>query len=74
MILMIFMKYLSDIDFKVFINLYKKWTEKLYSFLIIDTTFASVNPLSFTKKFQKEYKKSKWQLMIRLEMTTLRMK
>ena len=51
MILMIFMKYLSDIDFKVFINLYKKWTEKLYSFLIIDTTFASVNPLSLTKKF-----------------------
>ena len=45
---MIFMKYLSDIDFKVFINLYKKWTEKLYSFLIIDTIFASVNPLSFT--------------------------
>ena len=31
----------SDIDFEEFINLYKKYTAKLYSFLLIDTTLAS---------------------------------
>ena len=37
----------SDIDFQNFINLYKKCTEKPYSFLVIDTTLASDNSLRF---------------------------
>ena len=37
----------SDIDFKAFMNLYKKCTPKPYSFLIIDATIASDNPLGF---------------------------
>ena len=32
----------SDIDLQDFINLYKKWARKPYSFLVIDTTFASI--------------------------------
>ena len=39
----------SDIDFHYFINLYKKCTTKLYSFLLIDTTLASDNLLRFRK-------------------------
>ena len=34
----------SNINFKDFMNLYKKSTSKPYSFLVIDTTLASVNP------------------------------
>ena len=40
----------SDIDFQDFMNLYKKCTAKPYSFLIIDTTLASDNPLRFRKE------------------------
>ena len=40
----------SDIDFKVFMNLYKKCTVKPFSSLVIDTTLASDNP---SEKFQK---------------------
>ena len=32
--------YSSDIDFKDFMNVYKKCTEKPYSFLVIDATLA----------------------------------
>ena len=39
----------SDIDFQNFMNLYKKCTEKLYSFYIIDTTLTSDNSLRFRK-------------------------
>ena len=39
----------SDIDFKDFMNLYKKCTAKLYSFLVIDTTLASDNSSRFRK-------------------------
>ena len=39
----------SDIDFKDFMNLYKKCTAKPYSFLVIDYTLASDNPLRFRK-------------------------
>ena len=35
----------SDNDFQDFKNLYKKCTEKPYSFLVIDTTLASNNSL-----------------------------
>ena len=38
-----------DIDFQDFMRLYKKCTAKLYSFLAIDTTLASDNPLRFRK-------------------------
>ena len=41
----------SDIDFKDFIKVYKKYTAKTYSFLVIDTTLPLDN--SF-----KNYKKS----------------
>ena len=39
----------SDIDFKDFINLYKKCNGKPYSVLATDTTLASDNPLRFRK-------------------------
>ena len=41
--------HLSDIDFKDFMNLYKKYPAKLYSFLVIDATLASYNPSRFRK-------------------------
>ena len=34
----------SDIDFKEFMNLYKKFTEIPYSFLVIDATLTSDKP------------------------------
>ena len=40
----------SDIDFKDFMNRYKKCTAKSCSVLVIDATLASDNPF----KFQKE--------------------
>ena len=39
----------SDIYFKDFMNLYKKCTAKLYSFLVTDATLASDNFLSCRK-------------------------
>ena len=36
-------------DFKEFINIFKKDTDKRYSFLVSDTTLASDNPLRFRK-------------------------
>ena len=39
----------SDISTKDFIDIYKEWTVKPYSFLVIDTTLASDNPLRFRK-------------------------
>ena len=41
--------YSSNIDVKEFVNIYKKCTTKPYSFLVIDATFASDNPLRFRK-------------------------
>ena len=38
-----------NIDFRDFMNLYKIYTAKPYSFLVIDTTLASDNPLRFRK-------------------------
>ena len=37
----------SDIDFKDFINIYKKCTDEPYSFLVNDTKLLSDNPLRF---------------------------
>ena len=39
----------ADTDFKNFINLYEKCTEKPYSFLVINATLASDNPSHFRK-------------------------
>ena len=39
----------SDIDFKDFINIYKKCTTEPYSFLVNDTTLPSDDPLRFRK-------------------------
>ena len=41
--------HLSDIDFKDFMNLYKKCTAKPYFFLAIDAILASDNPLRVRK-------------------------
>ena len=34
----------SDIDFKDFMNIYKKYTKEPYSFLVNDTTLPSDDP------------------------------
>ena len=39
----------SDIDFKDFLNIYKKCTKEPYSFLVNDTTLPSDDPLRFRK-------------------------
>ena len=39
----------SDIDFKDFINIYKKCTDEPYSFLVSDITLSSDDPLRFRK-------------------------
>ena len=39
----------SDIDFKDFINIYKKCTAEPYSFLVNDTILPSHDPLRFRK-------------------------
>ena len=39
--------YSWDIDFKDFINLYRKCTAEPHSFLVNDATLASDNPLHF---------------------------
>ena len=39
----------SDIDFKDFMNIYKKCTTEPYSFLVNDTTLSSDDPLRFRK-------------------------
>ena len=47
----------SDIDFKDFMNLYKKYTEKPLSFLVIDATLASDNLSRFRKNLSERIKK-----------------
>ena len=41
------LNYSSDIDFKDFMKIYKKYTKELYSFLANDTTLPSDDPLKF---------------------------
>ena len=43
----------SNIDFKDFMKMYKKCTAEPYSFLVIDTTLLSDNPLKFRKSLSK---------------------
>ena len=40
----------SDIHSKNFIKIYKKCTAEPYSFLVVDVTLSSDNPLRFRKK------------------------
>ena len=40
----------SDIDFKDFMKIYKKYTAEPYSFLVNDTTLSSHHPLPFVTK------------------------
>ena len=47
----------SDIDFRDFMNLYKKYIAKPYSFLVIDATLESDNPLHFRKNLLDRIKK-----------------
>ena len=42
----------SDINAKDFINIYKTCTDKAYSFLVIDITLPSNNPLRFRKNLK----------------------
>ena len=41
--------YSWDINTKDFANIYGKYTDEPYSFLVIDTMLASNNPLRFSK-------------------------
>ena len=41
----------TDIDYKDFMDIYRKYTNKSYSFLTIDTTLQANNPLSLRKFF-----------------------
>ena len=43
----------SDIDFKDFMKIYKKYTKEPYSFLVNDTTLPSDDPLRFRKNLLK---------------------
>ena len=43
----------SDIDFKDFMKIYKKYTAESYSFLLNDTTVSSDNLLRFRKNLLK---------------------
>ena len=40
----------ADIDYQAFMKIYRECIKKPYSFLIIDTTLPSSNPLRFRKK------------------------
>ena len=42
-----------DINFRDFMNIYKKCTPKPYSHLLVDTTYASDNRLHFRKNFSE---------------------
>ena len=50
----------SDINTKDFINIYKKCTDKPYSFLGTDTTLPSNNPLRFRKNLNITNDENKW--------------
>ena len=43
----------SDIDFKGFMEIYKKCTKEPYSFLVNDTTLQSDDPLRFRKNLSR---------------------
>ena len=43
------LNYSSDIDFKDFMRIFKKYTAEPFSFLVNDTTLPSDDPLGFRK-------------------------
>ena len=45
----------SDINFKEFMKIYKKCTAEPYSFLFIDITLPSDNPLRFRKNLLEKF-------------------
>ena len=47
------LNHLSDIDFKDFMKIYKKYTVEPCSFLVNNTTLPSDNPLRFRKNLLK---------------------
>ena len=47
----------SDIDFRDFMNLYKKSTAKPYSFLVVDSNLSSDNPTRFRKNLLERMQK-----------------
>ena len=51
------LNHLSDIDFKDFMNLFKKCTAKLLPLLVIDATITSDNPSRFRKNLSERMKK-----------------
>ena len=58
-----------DIDFRDFMNLYKKCTAKPYSFLVNDATLASDIPSRFRGNVSERiWKGNSWQLITRLEL------
>ena len=48
----------SEINTKDFTNIYRKYTDELYSFLVIDTMLSSNNPLRFRKNLFGIYNKN----------------
>ena len=46
----------EDIDYNDFMNIYRKCTKELYSFLTIDTTLPASDPLRFKKDLFQSYK------------------
>ena len=57
----------SDINIKDFINIYKKCTDKPYSFLVNDTTLSSDDPLRFRMTINDQIKDEKLQYDITRE-------
>ena len=50
----------GDIDFKDFLKIYKNYTSEPYSFMTIDTTLSSSDPMRFRKNFSEcPYKNDK---------------
>ena len=52
-----FIHYSADINYKGFMKLYKKFTAKPYSFLVINTSLALDNTLRFKKNFWEKIQK-----------------
>ena len=48
--------HLADIDYKYFMNIYKKCKSELCSFSTVDTTLPASNPLRFKKILLVPYK------------------
>ena len=53
----------SDIDFKIFVNCYKKCTAKPYLFLVTDSTLVLDNPLCFRKNLLERI----WKLIMTID-------